>query len=405
MVSGIFTLSISLSNTFVNVYLWKVDRSYGAIGWYNLTVYCFIPATFVLAGWIAKQVHSGLTLRIGIGLHAVFYLTALVGDVAIARWPAVLGAIMGIAAGFYWCSFNELSLLVTETGSRDRFYGLNGVMGAVAGMVAPPLAGYLISTEDRFGGLTGYHWTFGLSFALFVVAVIFSFKLKVHNSGARLSASAALAALRVRPWRMILFGCAVYGLREGVFLFLIGLLMYIATGSEWKLGEFVLLQSALSSISFFVVSRLVDHRRRLKSMTVGAICMALAALLFLLPIRATLIVWYGSLIAVSLPLFLVPLQGFVFDSISNLPRTNEFHMEYIISREIFENAGRVLGIAAFIALVEIRPTPRAIATFAVMLGFVQLVTCWLIGRGQRAGGSRPSNAVEETISLRRNMRI
>jgi YQGE family putative transporter len=402
-------LSVALSNTFVNVYLWKVDRSYGAIGWYNLTVYCFLPATFVVAGWIAKKVHSGLTLRIGIGLHAVFYLIALLGGTTVARWPAVLGVVMGIAAGFYWCSFNELSLLVTETGSRDRFYGLNGVMGAVAGMVAPPVAGYLISTEDRFGGLSGYHWTFGLSFGLFVAAAILSFKLKVRIAGSPLSVRAALDALSVRSWRMILLGCAVYGLREGVFLFLIGLLMYIATGSELKLGEFVLLQSALSFVSFFVVSRLVDSRRRLLSLGIGAVCMALAALLFLLPIRASLLVWYGSLVALSLPMFLVPLQGFVFDSIGTLPSSHEHHMEYIISREIFENAGRVLGIAAFIALVEIRPTARAIATLAVCLGFVQLVTCWLIYRGQRADGTRSRGTLtrgtlRDTIPLRRKIR-
>ncbi|WP_245578480.1 MFS transporter [Alicyclobacillus pomorum] len=383
VISGIFALSVSLSNTFVNVYLWKVDKSYGAIGWYNLAVYCVMPVTFVLAGWIAKRVHSVLTLRIGICLHGVFYLTALIGGTWVARWPTLLGAIMGLAGGFYWCSFNELSLRFTESGSRDRFYGLNGVMGAVAGIVAPPVAGYLISQEDRWGGLSGYHWIFGLSLALFALATVLSAKLRAKGVVGNLSLTVVRESFRVRPWRMILFGCSVYGLREGVFLFLIALLMYIATGSELKLGEFVLLQSALSFVSFYTVSRLLSARRRLWFLGTGSICMALTALLFLLPVRASSLVWYGALISVALPLFLVPLQGFVFDTISQLPNAKEHHMEYIIMREVFENVGRVVGISLFIALVTISPTARTIGTFAVGLGFVQLITWWLIYLGQR----------------------
>ncbi|MCL6548022.1 MAG: serine hydrolase [Alicyclobacillus sp.] len=130
VVSGIFTLSVALSNTFVNVYLWKVDRTFGAIGWYNLCVYIALPLTFVVAGWLAKSyLHLNWTFRIGIGLHAAFYALALAGGTRIASLPWVLGAVMGTAGGFYWLSFNMLSMQFTERGMRDRFYGLNGVSG------------------------------------------------------------------------------------------------------------------------------------------------------------------------------------------------------------------------------------------------------------------------------------
>lgn len=389
-VNGIFTLSVGLSNTFVNIYLWKVDRSYSSIAWYNLLIYLTIPVAFIFSGWFAKRRDAVFTLRIGITLHALFYGLSLVGGTRIAAMPAVLGAVMGTAAGFYWLSFNMLSFKDSEAGGRERFYGVNGVMGAMAGMAAPLLAGYVISAEDRFGGLSGYHVIFTLSLGLFLLAALVSSRLHDEETSGPLSLAKAFLAWRVRPWRMVLLGCFSYGLREGVFLFLIGLLMYISTGSELKLGEFVLLQSGLSAFSFFAVSRFVKPRRRLWVLGVGAGSMLGAALLFLFPINAWLLLIYGSAIALALPLFLIPLQGVVFDGVSALDRTNAIYMEHIIVREVFENAGRVLGIAAFLWMVSRAPAITNIARFAVALGFVQVVTWALLWRGESVHFGAPS---------------
>lgn len=383
-VSGIFALSVGLSNTFVNVYLWKVDRNYGAIGQYNLLVYCALPVAFVAAGWLAKRLHTLWTMRIGIVWHAIFYAVALLGGTSVARLPWLLGVIMGLAGGMYWFSFNVISLQVTRQGRRDRFYGLNGVAGAVAGMLAPLVAGFLIAQGDGRGGLSGYHLIFALSLVLFVVATLVSWCLKAHPEGGQLRLGRAWAGLRRRPWRMLLTGCFVYGLREGVFLFLIGLLMYIATGSELRLGEFLLLQGAISFVSFYLVGRFLRPGNRLTVLGIGAACMAGAATLFTMPVDARLLLWYGSLIALTIPLFLVPLQGFIFDGITSLDPGGEDVMEHIIAREVFENVGRVLGIVAFLWLIAARPDARHISAFALGLGFVQIGTWILIKSG---GGS------------------
>ena len=108
-------------------------------------------------------------------LHALFYTVALVAGAFAASYPFILGLILGLAAGFYWYSFNFISLRVTGGETRDRFYGWNGAAVAVAGMIAPTVAGYLISIEDRFGGLTGHHVVFSLSLVLFLVAVASAF--------------------------------------------------------------------------------------------------------------------------------------------------------------------------------------------------------------------------------------
>ncbi|WP_067924638.1 MFS transporter [Alicyclobacillus shizuokensis] len=398
-ISAVFALSVGLSNTFVNVYLWKVDHSYLPIGWYNFTMYTCIPLMFVAAGWLSGRWNAAWTLRVGIALHAGFYLLTLVGGTALAAHPRPMGALMGCAAGFYWLSFNYLSLRMTKAGGRDRFYGSNGALGAVAGMVAPLTAGFIISHEDRFGGLSGYHVIFSASLSLFLLAILFTIKIRVDGGG-QLQVRRIAGGLEHRWWRNVLAGCFVYGWREGVFLFLIGLLMYISTGSEMKLGEFLLLQGGLSFVSFSLVSRWLKPERRPWVMGIGACGMAGAALFFLLPLSARLVVWYGCLVAMALPMFLVPLQGTVFDAIGRLDQTGEDDVEHIIAREVVENAGRVAGIGAFLVIVAKHPTLGAISKFAVALGFVQLMTWALVSLGAqkriqtRAHAQVPTSAAE-----------
>ncbi len=381
-ISGLFALSVSLSNTFVNVYLWKVDRNFASIGRYNVAVYLLQPLMFFAAAWLAKRKTSVFTFRIGILLHAAFYAVTLWGGNRLAGHPMLLGMLMGTAAGFYWCSFNELSLRFTSSESRDRFYGMNGVVGSVAGMVAPPTAGTLISLEDKLGNLTGYHLVFGLSLALFVLGSFVSTRLSQSELGERFNFQIMLGGLRDKDWRRVLFGSTIYGLREGVFLFLIGLLMYIATGSEMELGEFFLLQSALSFASFFIVSRMVHVHNRKKILGVGAVLLAGCAFLFLLPLRTLTLLWYGGLVAICLPWFLVPLQGTIFDIIGRLDNETKDNarLEHIVMRETFSNTGRVIGVSAFLVWIGLDRSGKSIPYLAFCIGLVQLGTWWVIHR-------------------------
>lgn len=401
VISGVVSLSVGLSNTFVNVYLWKIDRSYIPIGWYNFSVYCAIPITFIAAGWVAKHWQLIWSLRIGLILHGLFYALVLIGGRSVARSPAGLGVALGVAAGFYWLAFNQLSLQVTDESRRDRFYGLNGVMGAVAGMVAPPLAGYFISKEDiAFGGLTGYHLVFGASLVLFVLAGTLSSLLRLHPIRGQLRLQESWVALRQRSWRVILLGCMVYGLREGVFIFLIGLLMYVTTGSEMRLGEFLFLQGFLSFVSYFAVSRWTTPKRRPTVMGIGAVGLACAAGLFLLPLTARLVLWYGALAAAALPLFLVSLQGYVSDTIGGLSKNPAEQIEHIIAREAFENFGRILGIGIFLFMLDLDKKGQNLRYLALVLGGIQLLT-WTMITHEQKGKMTKSNKESRTLTLRK----
>jgi YQGE family putative transporter len=201
----------------------------------------------------------------------------------------------------------------------------------------------------------------------------------------------ALHALARPRWRLLLTACAVYGLREGVFLFLIGLLFYINAGSELQLGAFAFLQSVLSSISFYLVSHHLAPTNRLRVGFAGAVLMAAAAFLFLCPLSTWMIVVYGVSIALVLPMFLVPLQSLVFDAILHIEGAGR-ETEHFIIREGFANLGRVAGISLFLATISDGVLPSRVAALAVGLGFTQM-GAWLLLRCGRIGDGLQARAV------------
>ena len=59
IIGGLYSLSVALSNTFVNIYLWKQTGEYSDLALYNLSIVILQPITFILAGRWAKKSRSG----------------------------------------------------------------------------------------------------------------------------------------------------------------------------------------------------------------------------------------------------------------------------------------------------------------------------------------------------------
>ena len=100
LISGLFAASTALSNTFVNVYLWKINSQFSLIGWFNLVGYVAMAAAFVVAGRLAKRVDRVVIVRLGVALQALFYLSVLMLGREAVRYVTLLGSFMGIGRDF-----------------------------------------------------------------------------------------------------------------------------------------------------------------------------------------------------------------------------------------------------------------------------------------------------------------
>ena len=349
-IGGLYSLSVALSNTFVNVFLWKQSGSFFDIGLYNITVVIFQPITFILAGKLVKIMDRVLVLRMGVFSLAAFYFAVLmVGDQA-SEYLILLGAILGIGYGFYWLAFNVLTFEITEPENRAFFNGFSGAISSLGGMIAPLTAGFIITNTL---GNKGYDIIFSLSMLLFAAAIVLSFFINYRSAHGKYSFLQILGERkRNNDWKRITLAHFFQGLREGTFVFIVSIFIYISTGNELSLGTFGLINSSIAFFTYYAVSRFVKKQHRNVSIFLGAVGLFGSVFLLIINVSYINLLLYGACIAIFYPLLLVPYISLTYDVIGKGWKAAELRVEYIVVREVFLNTGRFLSILLFLVAIS-----------------------------------------------------
>ena len=353
LIGGLYSLSTALSNTFVNVYLWKQNEALMDLGIYNLAVVLLQGAAFLFAGGLAKKVDRIIVLRIGVCFLASFYLVVLLFTSGSRLYLVLIGSLLGLGYGFYWLAFNLLTFEITEPETRDSFNGLQGISGALGGMIGPFFAGYVISSMI---GNTGYLIIFGSSLSLFVIAVICSLFLKRRAAEGKYRLKQVMSERKRNPdWKRITYANYSQGLREGVFVFIISVFVFIETGSEMALGTFTLISSGISFLAYFLVGRYVKVKYRKGSMFAGAILLYGAIAFLVYKVSYVKLLIFASVIALAYPLLFVPYMSLTYDVIGRAREAAIYRIEYIVIRELYLNAGRATSILVFMGIIMLLP--------------------------------------------------
>lgn len=366
VIGGLYSLGIFLSNTFVNVYLWKQAGDFITIAVYNLAIYLFQPITFILAGKTAKKIDRIIVLRLGVIFLSIFFMCVLfIGEQA-ATYNFVLGSLLGIGYGFYWLAFDVLTFEITEPDTRDFFNGFLGVLQSFGGMAGPLIAGLVIA---KMSDDTGYTVIFTISLILFVCAVGCSFFLNRRQAEGDFRFGRILKERHNnKNWNRILYAHMFQGLREGVFLFVITIWVFLVTKSEFALGMFNLLLSGLSLVFYFIATKYIKSSRRKKAILIGAAILYLAVYIILFNTTYLQLLIYAVAIGIAYPIISVPYVSLTYDVIGKARKAKELRVEYIVVRELFLNTGRVLSIGLFLLAVITFPAEQAIPVLLAVFG-------------------------------------
>jgi MFS transporter, YQGE family, putative transporter len=380
VVHTLFGIANALSGTFVGVYLWKAKNDFTLIGWFTLATHLTMAITFWLAGKWVKEHNKMNCLRVGVAVSACFYMLVLWLGSSSFHYFVWLGMVQGISSGLFWISFNVVYFEVTDPDNRDRFNGWMGLLGSGGGIIAPWISGLLIV---GLGDTVGYRLIFSISLGIFVIGVIVSFFLKKRKLQGTYEWFLPIRCLKQAetPWRRVSLALVAQGFREGVFGFMIALLVYIATSSEASLGNFVLITSAVSLVSFWAAGKFVKPHFRKSAMLIGAIMMVAVIIPFFWKLDFTTLLVFGVGASLFLPLYTVPMVSTVFDLIGANEDSAKQREEYVVLRELGLNVGRVLGVLLFICVVSWSTTPLVMKILLLIIGSSPLVS-WYFMRKQ-----------------------
>lgn len=378
VVNGLFITANALSGTFLGVYIWKASQNYLLLGWFTLLTHIVMATTFWVAGNGVKESNKMIVLRLGIGISAVFYGTVLLLGKSAFHYIWLLGMINGLAVGLFWLAYNVVYFEATDASTRDRFNGLTGVVGSLVGIVVPWCSGYLLS---HMAGDRGYRTIFMISLGIFVAGVLFSFLLRNRRTDGNYEWGMPIRTLRrtSTPWRPVFGALAAQGLRESVFGVMIGLLVFIRTGSELKLGNYVLITSAVSFGSFLAVGRWLKPRWRSIGMLVGTIVITAAILAFFFGVHYSTLLIFGICVALFYPLYMIPITSAVFDLIGQDEESASRRVEFVVLRELGLNVGRIAGMIVFLITLSISKAPLVIQCMLLAVGSSPILS-WALMR-------------------------
>lgn len=396
VIGGLYSLGIFLSNTFVNIYLWKQSGDYITIAVYNLAVCIFQPITFILAGKLAKKIDRIIVLRLGVIFLSLFFLSVLIIGEHAAKYNFMLGSLLGIGYGFYWLAFNVLTFEITEPETRDFFNGFLGVLQSFGGMVGPLIAGTIIA---KMTANAGYTTIFSISFILFICAVSCSFFLKRRQAEGDFHFVRILQERKHnKNWKRILYAHLFQGLREGIFLFVISIWVFLITKSEFSLGMFNLYLSGLSFVFYFIVTKFIKPPMRKKAILVGGIILYLAIFVILFKSSYLLLVVYAILIGIAYPIINVPYMSMTYDVIGKAWKAKDMRVEYIVVLELFANIGRIISIIIFLIAVSMFNAEKVIPLLLVIFGAGHLFVYLFVKNIYLGGSPKKEVIMKEQIT-------
>jgi MFS transporter, YQGE family, putative transporter len=377
-ISGLHAFSFVLSNAFVNVFLWKLNHDLFSIAIYNLANYVGIGITFILAGWITKHVDRIISIRIGVVLQALFYLSILLLGTQSVDYVLVLGFFCGLGSGFFWMSYNVLYFEISERDNRDLMNGISGFISSFTGMIAPLLSGFIITQVNNH--FTGYRIIFGISLGIFVIAIIVSFLMKLRKSEGSFQLGRVMS-ISFQPknnWFWINIATFFQGLREGLFLFFTGLLVFLVTNSELTLGTYYTIASIVSLISYFVMVRYLKPTWRTNAMLVASIMMGLVFIPFLVFWNTWTVLLYGIGLYLFYPFYFAPFTSTVYDVIGESSEAVKLRVEYVVFRELTLNFGRIISLLIFFLFISRSTDITSLKPLLLCLGFAQVGTWFAI---------------------------
>lgn len=375
LMNALYLISIGLSNTFVNVYLWKVKSDYAMIGLFNMFTFLAVPLTFWLGSNLVKRWDRVLSIRMGVFIMAMFYLTVLLLGKSATVYIIPLGLLLGIGAGFYWLGYYVMYFEITGPENRDIFNGVNGLLMSLAAGGAPFLSGWLVTHHAN-----GYRFIFSLSLIIFALAVIVSFFISSRKCEGKLNFSRVWSDTKhISKWHYVVFSYFFWGLREGVVVFLVGLLVFVVSASELTVGVYALLTSFLSLLSYYAVGKWIRPHKRARSLLIGACMLAVSVLPLLTQLRFSTLLLLGIGTALFYPFFSVPLVSTSFDVIGESMEKANLRVEYIVIREFAFSLGRMLSALTFVLLVTSTTSSLALVLYLIALNLL-LMFCWVFMR-------------------------
>ncbi|MBC7681744.1 MAG: hypothetical protein H7172_05375 [Ferruginibacter sp.] len=339
--------AVGLSNTFVNLYIWNIDRSLLTQASFSLSQSAAILLSFPLCSLHARRTSPMASSRVGLVLFMLAYAVILWLQEDCARHVLLIGGMLGLAVSFFVIGQHMQFLENTQDALRDRFLYAANYMTSSATIVAPLLAGWLIR---HMAGTPGYSTVFGLSLLTFAAAAWWSTGITGHPL-ARQSNLLGAWRNKQRTWRGMFWVSTAMATVQGTYTsFLTTIMAFSILQDEFAFGAYSAMVALVGLVSSMALATHSLARHRLRTYTVGALLVCAASIALALVQQPGMLVVYGVASAIGMNTITTCEMAWSYAAIESAPDYAQHKLDYVVVREIPLGIGRMVGVGLFLLL-------------------------------------------------------
>ena len=348
----IFNFGATLVSTFISVYLYVYTKSLPMMCLYIIVRIGLFPIFFALGNLLSKKHSFTLTYILGLCLITTALIFALLAGPLFEQNPyyvLVAAAIVGSGEGFYYFSANTCNQIVSSQETRGIFFSYNGIFNNITSLFAPVYATFVLSLNSD--EMLGYKRILMTIIVVFIVVIAIAFSINKKSEDHDSSLLKALFS-KDKVWNDHNKAVFIYGLRNGLELNTINLLIYNASKNGTTYSKLNILFSVITIVTFRVIVRFLDRDSMNKTFKIGVVLKVVSTLILIFIPNMTGAIIFGVLNAFSLVLYD---NNYNIISANIIGRYRDEMTSRVVARETYLSFGRCLAMGFVILCYALLP--------------------------------------------------
>lgn len=379
-INGLFNFAATLSQVFVNVYLYEYTGSLVVMSIYTIIRIGLFPFAFTFGGKWAYKARFSPILSSGLVLIIASLAFILMYSDLMAIYPNlvyVVALLTGLGEGLYWFSINSCNQLVPRANVRGLYLANVGIFNNIGALIAPVISSLIITFSPS--DTSGYIHIFEVVIVIYIVITCVALGFKVRANDQRFKLLQCLS-LKQMQWRISMVSVFFYGIRDSFTLTLSGLLIYKASGSSGSLYSNLLIVFSFLAISaFYYLAKRLTNSNFFSVFRIGMILTVSASLVIVYINNIWGAIFFGLANAVASAFYVNPFTEIIMKSIACYDKKN--HVGLVIAKETYQSLGRCFGMGLIVLFYLLFPNHDVYLYISVTLcSLCPLLVYWLIRR-------------------------
>ncbi len=261
---GLFSFATTLSGIFIGTFLFKAAGDFSLVGRYYLLAFSMEALCYLFVAGLGRRFSQTVLTRFGLLLYTASYLLLITLRQDSTTWYPLIAVCSALGASLYWLPYHSYTLSYTTPGNRQLGMSFLGLVGNLIVLIAPILSGVILRSLT---GNDGYTAIFVVSVVSFLCAALVTRKMPSKPTDQPRGVLLELVRRRLKgPLMYMSLGNVFYGLRDGIFLYYLNVLLFSQTSDELVVGLATTARSVVALLVFQLVIRRLTPRHRLSGM-------------------------------------------------------------------------------------------------------------------------------------------